>query len=58
MDFFTWQARKQGADNKRRPESDTIEFDVPRQESIEVKELTASTTVIKRLQRFWTDRRG
>jgi len=59
MDFFDWQARKQGAD-KVKPnghDSDVVEFDAPRDESIEVRELTASTTVIKRLQRFWTDRR-
>lgn len=63
MDYFAWQARKQGVDGRsaRRPRKPdpVLEFDSPPQEqSIEVKELTASTTVIKRLRRFWTDKRG
>ena len=58
MDYFSWQARKQGGEKKEREQSDIIDFDTSQQDSIEVREMSASTTVVKRLRRFWTDKNG
>lgn len=61
MDFFDWQARKQGINrNPRKPRKyEAVDLEAPRQsQPIEVRELTASTTVVRRLRRLWTDKRG
>lgn len=60
-EFFDWQSRKEGAGRAHPRRADQVDREEPAKpsEPIEVQEHgTASTTIVRALRRFWTDKRN